>query len=386
MSNWTVDLRPTQLNDVYGADNVKKFFNNLSKEKKEYPNAVLLRGHFGSGKTTLAKILAARMTCLHPKENGDACNECENCKAILNDTYNRGNVLFIDGSQAGKDDVIDLVTDFTAGPPMGSPRKVAIIDESQELSTAATKSLLKILETPRKKIHFILTSMDGTDKIGTTSTKSLSAAIVSRCQTFIFKRAPTEDVMKYLYSTLKQQNLLDKVPKEFVLTGLQMIADNSGGSYRQALQTLEQCITLETYTEKEITDNLGIVNVVSFYQMMFEIMEGNTTDEVFNLMFTGNYDTVFNFSYKVISDAACYRAFSKIPGEIAQFTTQAKNLAAHPNFDVLLEGFQKIADKSGGYLKKADFVIGVCETIKHCKKQGVTEASIPPAARRVKRG
>ena len=385
-NHWTVSMRPRTLNELYGCDNIKKFFG--KKKVEDWPTAILLQGCFGNSKTSTALIMASMLTCLRPKDNRDPCLECENCKTILNETYNRGNVKFIDGAQSSKDEVIKEVEEYLQGAPFGSPRKVIIIDEAQELSTSAQKSLLKILETPRKNVHIILTSMGNTDgSVKSGSGKEVPKSIVSRCQTFVFKKATIVELLMFLKQSLEKQNLWnnEKIPKEFKTTGLQMIAENAAGSYRLALQTLEQCVDLEAFTEQDITNNLGIQNVVSFYEMMLQIMDGKATDGTFNLLIDGDYNTVFAYSYKVISDAMCYSTFKKIPGEYAYFIDQARNIAAHPKFPILLKHYQKLSEKTNPYLKKADYVIGICELIKECQNsQGVTPLR-EEEPRRVKR-
>ena len=391
MSNqWSVSMRPRKLDELFGCDNIKKFFGKTPVN--QWPTSILLQGCFGNSKTSTALILATMLTCTHPKENGDPCLECENCKTIINETFNRGNVLFLDGSVLGKDDVIDSITTFMDGAPFGSPRKVCIIDEAQELSTAASKSLLKILETPRKNVHLILTSMGNSDSaVKSGSGKEVPKSIVSRCQTFIFKKAEITELMFFLKTMLERQDLWngDKLPKEFKTVCLQMIADNSAGSYRQALQTLEQCITLQAYTPEAITENLGLQDIVSFYEMMLQIMDGKTSEGVFNQMINGDYVTVFNYSYKVVSDAVCYKMFGKIPGEYTSYISQAKAVSSHPKFPILLKHYEDLAQKTNPYLKKADFIIGMCNMIEACKSAAhltEEELSVIEKTRRVKRG
>ena len=146
---WSISKRPLILSDLYGLNNVKSYFYEQAK-KKTWPKAVLLRGQFGNGKTTTAKIIASMMVCHHPKPNGDPCLECPACKAILEEKWD-SDAMLIDGGQSGKSDIIEQVNEFIATPAFyGSRRKVLIIEEVQELSTAARNSLLKTLEHPKE--------------------------------------------------------------------------------------------------------------------------------------------------------------------------------------------------------------------------------------------
>ncbi|MCA1807778.1 MAG: AAA family ATPase, partial [Actinobacteria bacterium] len=152
MSQWTISRRPQTLDQMYGLENIKRYFYERAKTE-DWPKAVLLRGQFGNGKTTTAKILAAMMVAQEKDRKGNPLWTCPSTKAILEERYDR-DVMLIDGGQSSKSEVIDQIREFIATPPMFDKRKVIIIEEVQELSTAARNSLLKTLEHPREKIHF----------------------------------------------------------------------------------------------------------------------------------------------------------------------------------------------------------------------------------------
>ena len=134
--------------------------------------------------------------------------------------------------QAGKDEIIETVNNFSSLPPFKDKKKVIIIEEIQELSTKAKNSLLKTLEMPKKNVHFIFTSMEN----------MASSGLTSRCEVFKFKPATTLEIMYYLKEIMDKEivdgvSLWDRqdIPMEFKTEGLKAIADSCDGSYRAAL-------------------------------------------------------------------------------------------------------------------------------------------------------
>lgn len=355
----SLSLRPHTLKDVYGCEFAKKSFYSFAKDNN-WPTAMLLQGRFGSGKSTLAFIAAQMMNCEHPTPEGDPCCECPSCKAIMNGTFGPS-ILFIDGGQAGKDDIIDTVTTFTATSGMpsavtGKPtHKVVIIDEVQELSQKAKNSMLKLLELTKPNLHFIFTSMDNMSATG----------FVSRCKLFKFNYASTMDIMYFLKATLEKLGLWDsdEIPQDFKMQGLATIAGNAEGSYRQAIQILQQCIETNTYTEEDIKNNLGLMNIETFSQTLMNIMNGDKSESTFDSIIEGDYNQTFNLAYKVLSDAMQWKTFGHVSGG-QFFERQAANIASHKNFEKTLACFKQLSMQSkASYLKKSDYVIAMCELI-----------------------
>lgn len=382
---WSLSKRPRKLSDIFGQDHVKKYFTNihlkevelLNKEKElaaadpthkiksidEYPTVTALMGRYGTGKTTTAQILAMTMTCKNLDADGNPCCECPDCRAIIDQTFDR-DVIQIDGGQAGKDDVIDTVADFIKTGPFWGNRKVVIIEEVQELSDKARNSMLRLTETTKSKIHFIFTSMDNLPATG----------FLSRAQIFKYRYAPVDDIMYYLKSIMESEGLWDNdaIPQEFKFQGLATIASNADGSYRQALQVLQQCIMTDSYTAEDIKKNFGYIDYESFANVMFGILNGSTDEVVFNTMIDGDFNNTFNLAYKVVSDAVQYSTFGRVSGGNESgtdyITKQAKQIAAHKNFPLMLQAFKEMSLSSrSGYLKKSDYVIYMCELLSKCK-------------------
>lgn len=346
MNQWSITKRPRVLNDLYGLENIKKYVYEKAKTQ-DWPKATLLRGQFGNGKSTAANIMAAMMVCQRPLPNGDPCLTCASCMAIVEEKFDR-DVIRIDGGMAGKAEVVDIVNEHIATPPMFDKRKVIIIEEVQELSTAAKNSLLKTLEHPRDKIHFILLSME----YGGAPT-----GFASRCVPFNFKRLTTKELMFYLKDILEKEGLWDneELPKEFKFQGIATIAQVSGGSIRQALQLLDMCLTGKYFTTEAIRENLGYVDELSAIETLILLL--NRADSVWEKLARYEPGEFFAIAYKIMSDAAMFKASGFLADEGNPWIVDnTKMVAGSSNFDVLLATFNRLAPVSKPYLRKAELI------------------------------
>ena len=359
-SQWSINMRPTTLKQVYGMDKLKTYMYNTVKAGKGFPTAILLQGQFGAGKTTIGEILAAMMVCQHPDAEGNPCGECPSCKAIFDEKWNR-DVIQIDGGQAGKSDIIDRISSFVETAPFKDKAKIVMLEEVQELSSGAKNSMLKLLETRRPDIHYIFTSMEDLK----------SSGLTSRCTTFKFPFAKIPEVMMFLKSTMEKAGVWTnpEIPQEFKLQGLQMIAENSNGSYRNAMQILQQCLTARTFTLNDIKENCGLQSIEDFYSALIDILEGKLGPSMFNTIINNDdYGSAFNLSMKVVSDAESLRLFRDVPGNSTFFKNQAAQLVSHSNYSILRDGMLKLQAENGAYMKKSAYIIGMCKIIDECKK------------------
>lgn len=346
MSQWTISKRPKTLDEMHGLENIKRYFYERARTE-DWPKATLLRGQFGNGKTTTAKIIAAMMVAQEKDRKGNPMWTCPSTKAILEERYDR-DVILIDGGQSGKAEVIDTIREFIATPPMFDKRKVIIIEEVQELSTAARNSLLKTLEHPREKIHFILLSMEYGGASG----------FASRCVPFNFKKQSTKDIMLYLKSVMEGEGIWDdeSIPQEFKFQGLGTIAQTSDGSLRQALQVLELCISGQYFTAQEIEDNLGFMSEATIIQLLMQLLDGD--DSLWAGLVKYDPFEFFAIAFKIISDAQMYALSGFLADESNQFFVQnTKRVAGHPGLSKLIETFTVLAPLSKPFLRKSEMLV-----------------------------
>lgn len=305
---WSVKCRPHKLSDVYGLDKIKEFFYKASK-KNEWPNAVLFQAKYGTGKTTLAKIIAQMMVCQHPNENGEPCGECQSCLEIINETWHR-DVINLNGAADDSEKLLSTVNSFVATPPFKDRNKVVIIDEVQAMSYQCKSKLLKLTEAPRPNVHYIFTSMVE-EQTNSKEKAASTAAFGSRCMVFKFPDFTTIDVMRYLYGVLKDLNI--EVSDQFKTYGLQTIAQSADGSLRKATQILQQCIETETYDIEEIKQSFGLESIEDFYKTLLRLMNGDTSKELFNTLLNVNdYDGMVRLSVLAFANAETYRLFGQV--------------------------------------------------------------------------
>lgn len=216
--------RPKTFDEICGQEAVTTSLKNQVKNG-EISHAYIFQGTRGTGKTSAAKILSRAVNCLHPID-GNPCNECENCKAILSESVL--DVVEMDAaSNNGVDDIREL-KEKVIYPPQSLKYKVYIIDEVHMLSKGAFNALLKILEEPPRHLIFIL---------ATTEIQKIPATILSRSQKYNFKRISIEEITGNLK---KITDLEGKSCDEEVFT---LIAKSSDGAMRDALSVLDQLIT-----------------------------------------------------------------------------------------------------------------------------------------------
>ncbi len=255
-------FRPDTFASVKGQDAIVTTLKNQIKADR-IGHAYLFCGTRGTGKTTVAKILAKAVNCEHPVD-GNPCGECESCKAIAEGTSM--NVIEIDAASNNGVDNIREIRDEVAYSPTTGRFKVYIIDEVHMLSIGAFNALLKTLEEPPSYVIFIL---------ATTEAHKIPITILSRCQRYDFKRISMNTISDRL------MELMEKEQVEVEEKALRYIAKKADGSMRDALSLLDQCIAF--YLGKKLTyDNvlevLGAVDTDVFSALLREILANKVAD------------------------------------------------------------------------------------------------------------
>lgn len=239
--------RPQTFAQVVGQDMVKSILSRAAQEDRVAP-AYLLSGTRGVGKTTIARIFAKALNCVHAP-TAEPCNECEACRRITQGGF--VDVVEIDGaSNRGIDDVRRL-RDAVGYAPLEGRYKVFIIDEAHMLTKEAFNALLKTLEEPPPRVTFIL---------ATTEQHKFPVTIVSRCQHFVFRQIPEATLEAHIVSVLEREG------RTFEPAAAKLIARRAAGSVRDAMSLLGQVLALggvaphgdEPLTAAQARDVLGL--------------------------------------------------------------------------------------------------------------------------------
>lgn len=267
--------RPSNFASVVGQEVVVDILKNSILNNK-VSHAYLFTGPRGTGKTSIAKILAHAVNCLN--FNGDICGECEVCKNL---EINDSDIIEIDAASNNGVDEIRTLRDNVKLLPSFCKYKIYIIDEVHMLSTGAFNALLKTLEEPPSHVIFIL---------ATTEPNKIPLTILSRCQRFDFNKISNEKlVSRLLYIATQEGKIIDKSILEY-------IAEISDGGLRDAINLLDQVISLpqECVTLEEIDRLSGRISQ-------------NTLFELLSAISIGNYLSILNISDIIYGEGKNYK-------------------------------------------------------------------------------
>jgi DNA polymerase-3 subunit gamma/tau len=250
--------RPRNFTSVIGQDyTIRTLLNSIKFNKVRH--SYIFAGPKGIGKTTIARIFAKAINCLHPIE-GDACDKCANC-LLINDTQTTDIVELDAASNNGVEDIRNII-DASNFLPTNLNKKVYIIDEAHMLTPGAWNALLKTLEEAPEHVIFIF---------ATTETQKIPATIISRCQHFQFNRLTNQQLLGMLQDISSKENIKIDVDAS------KKIVDLADGSGRDVLSILEQ---MATYTNNDIT--LASINNV------FGLIDDELKINLINLMLEKN--------------------------------------------------------------------------------------------------
>lgn len=254
--------RPMTFDAVVGQSALITTLKNAVKSGK-LAHAYLFCGPRGVGKTTCARIFAKAINCLSPTPDGEACNECESCKAFNEQmSYN---IFELDAASNNSVENIKSLMDQTRIPPQVGKYKVFIIDEVHMLSTSAFNAFLKTLEEPPAHVIFIL---------ATTEKHKILPTIISRCQIYDFERMATTDIINHLKNVAQQEGIT------YEDTALSIIAEKADGGMRDALSVFDQAASFcqGNITYDKVLEDLNVLDADNYFKMVDLCLENKVSD------------------------------------------------------------------------------------------------------------
>lgn len=265
MDNYIVSARkyrPTTFCSVVGQKALVQTLKAAVVTRK-LAHAYLFCGTRGVGKTTCARIFAKTINCEHPTPDGEACNECESCRAF--NEQRSYNIIELDAASNNSVDEIRSLIDKVRVPPQLGRYKVFIIDEVHMLSTAAFNAFLKTLEEPPHHAIFIL---------ATTEKHKLLPTILSRCQIYDFQRITIEDIVEHLRYVASQEGFT--VDDD----ALNVIARKAYGGMRDALSIFDQVAASSggNITYQTTIENLNILDYDYYFRLTDALLDGNVPE------------------------------------------------------------------------------------------------------------
>lgn len=251
--------RPATFRSVVGQKALTSTLKNAITSDR-LAQAYLFCGPRGVGKTSCARIFAKTINCLNPTADGEACCECENCKAI--ERGNSMNVVELDAASNNSVDDIRDITDQVQTPPQNGKYRVFIIDEVHMLSSAAFNAFLKTLEEPPSYVIFIL---------ATTEKHKVLPTILSRCQTYDFRRITIEDMVEQMEYIGQQEGI--KTERR----GLEVIARKADGAMRDALSIFDQVAASSQgdISYAKTIENLNVLDYDYYFKLVDTFRAGD---------------------------------------------------------------------------------------------------------------
>ena len=268
--------RPMTFDSVVGPSALTTTLKNAVKSGK-LAHAYLFCGPRGVGKTTCARIFAKAINCEHPKEDGEACNECESCKSF--NEQRSYNIFELDAASNNGVDHIKELMEKTRIPPQIGKYKVFIIDEVHMLSSAAFNAFLKTLEEPPQHVIFIL---------ATTEKHKILPTILSRCQIYDFERMTVPNTINHLKMVAEKEGI------SYEEQALAVIAEKADGGMRDALSIFDQAVSFcqGNLTYQKVTEDLNVLDSDNYFKLIDCALENNVSEMM--LLLNGILDKGFD--------------------------------------------------------------------------------------------
>ena len=256
--------RPSSFDAVVGQQALTTTLKNAVASGK-LAHAYLFCGPRGVGKTTCARIFAKVINCTNPTPDGDACGECESCKAFAE--QRSMNIFELDAASNNGVDHIKSLMDQTRVPPQVGKYKVFIIDEVHMLSSSAFNAFLKTLEEPPAHVVFIL---------ATTEKHKILPTILSRCQVYDFERMTVPNIISHLKHVADDQGIT------YEEQALNLIAEKADGGMRDALSIFDQAASFcqGNITYEKVLEDLNVLDEENYFNAIDLALECKVTEEM----------------------------------------------------------------------------------------------------------
>ncbi|MDD5896439.1 MAG: DNA polymerase III subunit gamma/tau [Prevotellaceae bacterium] len=254
--------RPASFDTVVGQAALTTTLKNAVKSGK-LAHAYLFCGPRGVGKTTCARIFAKAINCMSPTTDGEACNECESCKAF--NEQRSFNIFELDAASNNSVEHIKTLMEQTRIPPQVGRYKVFIIDEVHMLSTAAFNAFLKTLEEPPSHVIFIL---------ATTEKHKILPTILSRCQIYDFERMTVANTVAHLRMVAEKEGIQAEEQ------ALEVIAEKADGGMRDALSIFDQAASFcqGNITYQKVIEDLNVLDVENYFRIIDLSLDNKVAD------------------------------------------------------------------------------------------------------------
>jgi DNA polymerase-3 subunit gamma/tau len=242
---------PQSLEEVLGQKVVKEIIRGMSPEN--LPNAILLSGIYGSGKTLLAKIIAKKFNCTSIEK---PCNQCENCKAI---DHRIEDIIEVDAATNNTTESIRELVDTCVYGPYKLKYKVYIIDEIHTLAPKAFDALLMVLQSPPQHVKFIF---------ATTNLGKIPLTFLSRCILLPIGKISPNEILQRLYLITEKEN------KKIEDSILKAISENCGGSMRHSISMLEPVLLMKEPNTLSVLEFLKILSPEKVIHIFEKVLQG----------------------------------------------------------------------------------------------------------------
>jgi DNA polymerase III subunit gamma/tau len=249
---WDTRYRPLVFADVIGQSGSIKVLRARLLKGEGFDTSYIFAGGHGSGKTTLARILARALLCLQPREDGDPCNECDHCKACLSETM--GAFTELDAASQGTTADMRRLVDHLAYDYPGVKKRIYLLDEAHRMSRDAQDVLLKSIEDKRVVVLFC-----------TTEYAKLRDTIKSRCEVYEIRKIQRDDILARVSSILEQEKVAYEA--DAVLT----VIDYVRGHVRDVLNRLETIAQLGPITMDSVRERLDLSMVSVYYDALLAL-------------------------------------------------------------------------------------------------------------------